>query len=66
MNAKQAIQEQELAAYHFAEAERFERQAHNQRVIATKHLAASNLFFSDALKSAILNLQENQSNTEKP
>jgi hypothetical protein len=53
MNAKQAIKEQELAAYHFAEAERYERQAHNQRVIATKHLAACHLFFKDALNAAI-------------
>tara|TARA_B110000503_G_scaffold139231_1_gene227163 strand:- start:930 stop:1130 length:201 start_codon:yes stop_codon:yes gene_type:complete len=58
MNAKQAIQEQELAAYHFAEAERHERQAHNQRVTATKHLAASHLFFSDALKSAMIAMQD--------
>tara|TARA_R110000868_G_scaffold84282_1_gene237647 strand:+ start:230 stop:424 length:195 start_codon:yes stop_codon:yes gene_type:complete len=58
MNAQEAIQEQELAAYHFAEAERFERQAHNQRLTATKHLAASNLYFREALKVAKFKLTE--------
>jgi len=58
MTAKEAIKEQELAAFHYAEAERYERQAHSQRLIATKHLAASNLYFRDALKVAEFKLTE--------
>jgi len=61
MNAKEAIQEQELAAYHLAESERHSRAADKQRLIAARHLAAANLFFKEALEKAELAREENHS-----
>jgi hypothetical protein len=52
MNAKEAIKEQELAAYHLAESERHSRAADKQRLIAARHLAAANLYFKEALAIA--------------
>jgi hypothetical protein len=52
MNAKEAIKEQELAAYHLAESERYSRAADKQRLIASRHLAAANLYFKEALAIA--------------
>jgi hypothetical protein len=52
MNAQEAIQEQELAAYHFAEADTYERAAAKQRSIAIRHLATANLYFKEALEIA--------------
>ena len=52
MNAVDAIKWQELAAYHLAEADRWERKARTERVEAVKYLAACNLFFKEALELA--------------
>jgi len=56
MNSQELADLQELAVYHLAEAERHERMAHAERMKAVKHLAAAQLEFNRALKSA----KENQ------
>jgi hypothetical protein len=58
MTAKEAIKEQELAAFHLAESERHSRAADKQRLVAARHLAAANLFFREALEQAELAREE--------